>query len=320
MPRLVQPLADGPLDLIGDVHGELEALQELLHKLGYEADGTHPQGRSLVFLGDLVDRGPDSAGVVELIRPWVASGQAQCVCGNHELNLLLGKHRKGNQWFYGEKQTIHEDGIPVPQILADSAIRADLVSFFATLPLALERRDLVVTHACWQPMAIDRLRGLTLPADEAFLHFEQQIEAQLLERKTPRPSIEAGLALQNENPVGVCTSGIEQPTETPFEAGGKPRYVERVAWWSEWPSGLPDVAFGHYWRAVNVSHQPVHRGPYLFPDCPVEEPLGPGRNAWCVDLSAGYRNQQRAVGQQTPPPTALAALRWPERKIVQVNP
>lgn len=63
---LVQPLPPGPLDIVGDIHGESEALDQLLGHLGYDALGRHPQGRRLVFVGDFCDRGPDSPGVLAL--------------------------------------------------------------------------------------------------------------------------------------------------------------------------------------------------------------------------------------------------------------
>ena len=58
-------------DLIGDIHGQLEPLRRLLDELGYcEEDGViaHPAGRRLIFVGDLIDRGPASRGVLELVR------------------------------------------------------------------------------------------------------------------------------------------------------------------------------------------------------------------------------------------------------------
>ncbi|TFG86728.1 MAG: hypothetical protein E4H19_04725, partial [Chromatiales bacterium] len=56
------PLQSGALDIVGDVHGELDALHDLLARLGYDKDGSHPDHRHLVFVGDLGDRGPDSPG------------------------------------------------------------------------------------------------------------------------------------------------------------------------------------------------------------------------------------------------------------------
>ena len=83
----------GPFDIIGDVHGCLEELTTLLSRLGYANTGAawhHSDGRRAIFLGDLVDRGPDSPGVLRLVVDMVAAGTALCVQGNHDNKL----HRK----------------------------------------------------------------------------------------------------------------------------------------------------------------------------------------------------------------------------------
>lgn len=87
----------GPFDVIGDVHGCASELRTLLSRLGWtlalDEDGvavgaSHPEGRQAVFVGDLVDRGPDTVGVLRLVMGMVASGDALCVSGNHEAKLL----------------------------------------------------------------------------------------------------------------------------------------------------------------------------------------------------------------------------------------
>ncbi len=82
----------GPFDFIGDVHGCADELVALLSELGYEVapDRTtarHADGRTAVFVGDLVDRGPDSPGVLRLAMGMVRDGTAVCVPGNHENKL-----------------------------------------------------------------------------------------------------------------------------------------------------------------------------------------------------------------------------------------
>ncbi|MGH3154310.1 MAG: polynucleotide kinase-phosphatase, partial [Streptosporangiaceae bacterium] len=87
----------GPFDVIGDVHGCRAELEQLLHQLGYAverdsagrpAGARHPGARRAVFLGDLVDRGPDTPGVLRLVMGMVEAGTALCVPGNHEVKLL----------------------------------------------------------------------------------------------------------------------------------------------------------------------------------------------------------------------------------------
>jgi polynucleotide kinase-phosphatase len=88
----------GPFDIFGDVHGCREELELLLSRLGWHQDAegwVHPQGRTALFVGDLVDRGPDTPGVLRLVMELVATGRALCVAGNHEAKLL--KHLQGRK-------------------------------------------------------------------------------------------------------------------------------------------------------------------------------------------------------------------------------
>lgn len=78
----------GPFDIVGDVHGCDDELAALLEALGHRAGGPHPEGRRLVFLGDLVDRGPKIPEVLDRVMALVAAGRALCVLGNHEAKLL----------------------------------------------------------------------------------------------------------------------------------------------------------------------------------------------------------------------------------------
>ncbi|MFF7749802.1 polynucleotide kinase-phosphatase [Streptomyces sp. NPDC007971] len=95
----------GPFDIIGDIHGCAAELESLLAELGY-TDGVHPEGRTAVFVGDLVDRGPDSPGVLRRVMSMVASGNALCVPGNHENKY--GRYLKGRnvQHTHGLAETI----------------------------------------------------------------------------------------------------------------------------------------------------------------------------------------------------------------------
>ncbi|MEU2249921.1 polynucleotide kinase-phosphatase [Streptomyces sp. NPDC019224] len=97
----------GPFDVIGDIHGCRSELDTLLGKLGY-VDGAHPEGRTAVFVGDLVDRGPDSPGVLRRVMSMVAAGNALCVPGNHENKL--GRHLKGRkvQLTHGLAETVEQ--------------------------------------------------------------------------------------------------------------------------------------------------------------------------------------------------------------------
>jgi hypothetical protein len=288
---LVEVLFDGPVDIVGDVHGELDALEDLLRHLGYIDSGRHPDGRRLIFLGDLTDRGPDSPGVVDFVAGLVREGSAQCVLGNHDLNILLGHEKYDNDWFFG-RPFIYE-GRTIPQVLADHNIRTQVVDFFRTLPLVLESRGLRVVHACWQSEMVEVARQA---ADVVELHDRYANLIGEDNRRTGRDEIDGKLALQNCNPVKVLTSGPERRVAVPFEASGKVRYLDRVPWWDDYTD--PEFCvFGHY-------------------GLPSGMVTGSG-TAICIDFAVAKRWQERLTpdfaGAYV---NRLAALRFPEKVLV----
>jgi polynucleotide kinase-phosphatase len=107
----------GPFDVIGDVHGCRAELEELLGELGYtlerDADGravgaAHPQGRTAVFVGDLVDRGPDTPGVLRLAMGMIESGNALCVSGNHEQKLVRALRGRNVKLSHGLAESLDQ--------------------------------------------------------------------------------------------------------------------------------------------------------------------------------------------------------------------
>ena len=150
----------GPLDIIGDVHGCYDELVALLEKLGYEINPTgdkgdssrgatyglvvtHPEGRKAVFLGDLVDRGPDSPAVLKLVMSMVRSGVAYCVPGNHDMKLHRYLKGKNVQLKHGLEKTVEQLARESEDFLADvKEFLYGLVSHYV-----LDEGKLVVVHA-----------------------------------------------------------------------------------------------------------------------------------------------------------------------------
>ncbi|MFK4106551.1 polynucleotide kinase-phosphatase [Streptomyces sp. NPDC019531] len=132
----------GPFDIVGDIHGCASELESLLGKLGY-TDGVHPEGRTAVFVGDLVDRGPDSPGVLRRVMSMVKSGNALCVPGNHENKY--GRYLKGRkvQHTHGLAETIEQ-----MEAVSDE-FRAEVREFIDGLVshYVLDGGRLVVCHA-----------------------------------------------------------------------------------------------------------------------------------------------------------------------------
>lgn len=138
----------GPFDVIGDVHGCLDELVELLGTLGYEVapDRTgarHTDGRTAVFVGDLVDRGPYSAGVLRLAMGMVGEGTALCVPGNHEAKLARALGGRNVTTGHGLAETLAQLADEPPEFVAEArSFIEGLVSH-----AVLDGGRLVVAHA-----------------------------------------------------------------------------------------------------------------------------------------------------------------------------
>ncbi|WP_067482576.1 polynucleotide kinase-phosphatase [Actinomadura hibisca] len=164
----------GPFDIVGDVHGCRAELEDLLRGLGYEiehdalgraAGANHPGGRTAVFVGDLVDRGPDTPGVLRLVMGMVAAGNALCVSGNHEAKLVRAMRGRKVRVAHGLAESLEQ--------LAgqDEGFRAAALEFMDGLlaHYVLDGGRLVVAHAGlkeeYHGRASGRVRSFALYGD-----------------------------------------------------------------------------------------------------------------------------------------------------------
>ena len=335
---LIQSLPTGPLDIVGNIHGEYDALCNLLRHLGYDQDGHHPDGRTLVFVGDFCDRGPNSPAVLKLAKRLVETGRAVAVLGNHEINLLRGDAKDGSGWFFDARMTRdHERYAPYHR--PDQDEREEIVAFLSTLPIGLERPDLRVIHAAWINEQINDVRALSIGSvrqhydawDKVAQRHAKELESLMaeelarwepgLENPDQEPPFMHAHAdhdsvKQMMNPLRVLTSGVERKGTTTFYSSGKWRFAERVQWWNEYDDATP-VVVGHYWRRVNkIDRGAVGKGdPDLFDGMPPLSWHGKQSNVFCVDFSVGGRWSARKANQPVENDFKLAALQWPERVL-----
>jgi protein phosphatase len=136
----------GPFDIVGDVHGCCDELEDLLAELGYaNTDGTytHPEGRRAVFVGDLVDRGPRIVDSVRLVQAMVSAGSAFCVPGNHDMKLVRKLRGRDVQITHGLDRTLAElEALPEEGRIELRDFLDGLVSH-----LVFDDGNLVVAHA-----------------------------------------------------------------------------------------------------------------------------------------------------------------------------
>lgn len=152
-------------DLIGDVHGCAHALARLLEGLGYRRQGgiwRHPW-RQVIFLGDIIDRGPHIREALHLVHDMVERDQALCIMGNHEFSAL--------GWYMpappeSGRQFVRDHSPRYAMLLGETFRQFEqhqdewraFRDWFYELPLFLESERFRVVHACWDTEVIEQLR------------------------------------------------------------------------------------------------------------------------------------------------------------------
>ena len=274
-----QPAA---FDVIGDVHGMILTLREMVAKLGYRRRGGrwfHPEQRQLISVGDVLDRGPDPLGCLELIAQMVGDGCAQMVLGNHEINAV---HYQRGLREHSDKNT-KQFKATLKQIEESPGRWRAAEAFLERCPtrLLLDEGRLRIIHAYWDG----------LPAAQS-----AHVATDLPEYINSQPLWEATAAGGALHPlVEDCLKGPEEQCEPFHDKDGHLRHHHRIPWWRVYPAEAPVVVFGHYWF------------PWKNSDLTPTEPasLGPGQNAVCLDYSVGRGGR-------------LVAMRYPERELTPV--
>ncbi len=141
----------GPFDIIGDVHGCYDELEALLTRLGYSHTGpagawSHSGGRKLVFLGDLVDRGPRIPETVRLVLDSVRAGSALCVPGNHDVKFMRAVWGKNVQITHGLADSLSQFQAYEEHYHGFSRVAADFIDGLVS-HYVLDDGKLVVAHA-----------------------------------------------------------------------------------------------------------------------------------------------------------------------------
>ena len=94
---------------IGDIHGRLDLFEQLIAAIDADDAARSPAETTVVLLGDLVDRGPDSAGVIDAAMAWGARRPVRLLAGNHEEMFLDSLERTEvlrHFLRYGGKETV----------------------------------------------------------------------------------------------------------------------------------------------------------------------------------------------------------------------
>lgn len=150
-------------DIIGDIHGHADALEQLLQKLGYENSSgyySHP-GRKVIFVGDYIDRGPKIVETLQLVKAMVDNEQAIALMGNHEFNAILYNTKGTDGQLLRERteKNTRQHAHTLKQFEGKEEEYNSFIEWFKTLPLYYEEKGLRVVHACWDKDYIQYLES-----------------------------------------------------------------------------------------------------------------------------------------------------------------
>lgn len=218
---------------IGDIHGRLDCLLDLLSQI--ERDAADYSGKKiLIGLGDYIDRGPDSKGVIERLMQPLAGFECYYLKGNHEQSLLtlFDRTEYGKGWLtYGGLETLvsyripYQLGVPTPDKL--EALRQTLLELFprehrdwlSNLHMHLTFGDYHFVHAGVKPGVplADQTDDSRLWIRDEFLHYRGQLEKVIVHGHTISEDIE-----MRDHRIGVdtgayasgCLSAIVLENET----------------------------------------------------------------------------------------------------------
>ena len=238
-------------DLIGDIHGCGNSLKHLLIKMDY----VHKKGcyrhaqRKVIFLGDIIDRGPRIREALHIVKDMVDQGQAEIVLGNHEYNAMCyctqGRKNSGLP-FLREHNARHHRLIreTLDQFQSFQSEWDAFLSWFHEIPLFIEKEHFRVVHACWDDHAIERLK-LSSPAGcitEDLLHLSSvpgSFESRLVDKLTRGTSL-------------ILPNG-----ETILGKDGLSRSMFRTKFWSDKPQRYEDVVFQPDPLPENIAKKPL---------------------------------------------------------------
>jgi len=292
-------------DIVGDVHGEADKLVGLLQQLGYrERDGAFKlSGHQAILVGDLIDRGPQQAKTLHLVRSMVDAGSAQVIMGNHEFNAVAfatealespGDFLRTHKGAKGARNLRDEEAF-LAEFPFGSPIHREVIAWFRRLPLWVEHLDFRAVHACWHQHSIETLARATE-------HSGSTPEALFLAMNRKDSSAKASARIVLKGPE-VRLSAYGAPAFK--DMNGDARDRARIRWWDSGATTLREVALipqasrsldgqpygelpsvacsdGARYR-YGISEKPVFFGHYGMPG--LITVLGP--NTACLDFSAG---------------------------------
>ncbi|WP_296402630.1 metallophosphoesterase [Psychrobacter sp.] len=310
-------------DIIGDIHGHARKLKGLLDLLGYTLthhpslaiDYYHPpEGHRAIFIGDLIDRGPEELETLQIVFAMLDADVAQAIMGNHEYNALAyatldeltddsnPKYLRTRNETHTRQHQAFLDELPL-----DSQAHHYWLKRFYELPLWIETEHACFVHACWDEDKMAELKPL--------LTDDNRLIPEALQQTGQKDS-------EAYNAVERVLKGVEVPLpegSSVTDKDGTVRRRMRVKWWLEdlqhqriidiARASTSDIAQVPQYAVIDhvdfelKTDKPIFIGHYWLTGTP--KPLSP--QVVCTDYSAAGNGYLTAYQFDTKKPMPLSA-------------
>jgi len=301
-------------DIIPDIHGQHEILLTALKGLGWRRSGTgwtHPEpDRRVLFLGDLIDRGPENAAVIRTVRSLIDEDRADLILGNHELNAMqfhTANPDTGRPLRRNDPKNTRQHRTFLDEFAPGAPETREVMAWLRTIPLLIEADRFRAVHAAWAEPTVAGLRAL-LPG----LRLD---EGALIRSADKNDPLHALVEEVTKGPETRLPDGV-----TFFDKDGAERDAVRLCWWrgdaATWrevamsipdPGVIPDTELPDHVRAQTYPEGalPVLFGHYWM----TGEPRLQAPNALCLDYSAGVGGPLVTYEMGDPAPLSLDRVR-----------
>lgn len=212
-------------DIIGDIHGQATKLKALLTKLGYKQTASgfaHPDYKA-IFVGDLIDRGPNQLETLQIVKQMVDNHHAYVVMGNHEFNaigwLTPNAHQQDSFLRPHTTANYKQHRVFLSELGENSPQHHYWIEWFKSLPLFLDLDNIRVIHACWDNEVIQQISPYL---DNNHCLKEQSIQA----------AFDHSQALFDYCEVLLKGKEITLPKDLYYhDKEGTKRHRSRIKWW-----------------------------------------------------------------------------------------
>ncbi|WP_230292786.1 metallophosphoesterase family protein [Croceicoccus sp. Ery5] len=224
---------------VGDIHGRRDLFDRIIAMVDADDEQRGEANTTVILLGDLIDRGPDSAGVIARAREWATRRKVRMLMGNHEEMMLRALDSDENLRHFlrvGGRETLLSYPIPLKSYrtaslthlaeLAREAVPIEDIELIESMEDMIRIGDYLFVHAGINPtVPLEEQVGRDLRwIREPFLSHDSPLDVCVIHGHTIREEVEIGPRTDRPNRIGIDTGAFRSGRLTAIGLEGSQRW------------------------------------------------------------------------------------------------